>query len=263
MKSLNSRDELSDEQWRDVFIEHKSKGVTFAFLTGGEPTLRMNVIDSADRIFTGLSIASNGVIKIPERIQRRIFISIDGPREVHNRIRGAEVYDKVVSNIKDDKRVILGPTLSRTNYRYIDDLVELARERNVEGITFSLYTSHLQDNDPLLLTGDELEWTISKLGEVWKKNRDILYLTPYIIKMFANKEHSKNCFFRNKNFISFDARLNTKNPCVLGQRVNCGTCGCIVPMISFALKKGRPRPWFLLNRMFPKGFFKTQGINSN
>jgi len=257
-KSINSGDELSDDQWREVFIEHKSRGVTFAFLTGGEPALRLNVIDIADRIFNGLAIASNGVIKIPDHINRRIFISIDGPKDVHNRIRDADVFEKVLSNIKDDKRVIIAPALSKTNYRHIDAMVDLAREMNAEGITFNIYTSHMKENDPLLPTGRELEWIISKLRESWKKNKDIMFLTPYIINLLKEKEHHRDCFFRGKHFISFDAGLNEKRPCVLGVGVNCSTCGCIVPMISYALKKGNLRSWLLLNRMFPKEYFKAE-----
>jgi MoaA/NifB/PqqE/SkfB family radical SAM enzyme len=255
-RSLNSSDELSDDQWRAVFTEHKSRGVTLAFLTGGEPSLRLNVIDMADRIFNGLAIASNGVIKIPDHINRRIFISIDGPDEVHNRIRGVDVFDQVLSNITDDKRVILSPTISMTNYRRIDELIAIARETNVEGITFSLYTSLMQENDPLLLYGRELQWTIAKLWKSWKKNKDIVFMTPYIINLFEEKEHHRDCFFRGKNFISFDARLHKKTPCVLGESINCSTCGCIVPMVSYALKKIDIRSWFLLNRMFPEKFFR-------
>jgi len=258
MKSLKAEHELSDDEWRDIFTEHKSRGATFAFLTGGEPTLRISVIDTADRVFNGLAIATNGTVKIPDHIKRRIFVSLDGPREIHNRIRGKDVFDKVMSNIRDDKRVLISPTLSTTNYMYIDQLVDITREANVQGITFSLYTSHTQENDPLLLTGTKLEWTISKLGESWKKNKDIMFLTPYIINMFAEKEHHKECFFRGKNIISFDAELREKNPCVLGESVNCKTCGCIVPIASFALKKGNFRSWLMLNRMFPTKFFKTE-----
>jgi len=101
-------------------------------------------------------------------------ISIDGPRDVHNRIRGSEVFDKVLNNIMDDQRVLIAPTLSRSNYRHIDELIDLARETNVGGITFSLYTSHKKENDPLLLAGRELEWTLSKLREAWKKNKDLI-----------------------------------------------------------------------------------------
>ena len=259
MKCANSVDELSDDQWREVFVDQKSKGVSFAFLTGGEPTLRLNVIDMADRLFHGLSIASNGVIKIPEHIKRRIFISLDGPREVHNRIRGSEVFDKVLKNIRDDKRVLIAPTISRSNYRHIDELVRIARDSNVEGITFALYTSHSDKDDPLLISGEELEQVIASLHKVWKENRDIVFMTPYIIELFRQKEHQHDCFFKGRNFVSFNAAMEIKKPCVLGEGVVCRTCGCNVPMISYALKKADFRSWFMLNRMFPQRYFKMNG----
>ena len=256
-KGSNLKKELSSEEWTKVFLDHKSKGVSMAFLTGGEPTLRPDVIDSADRIFTAMAIASNGVEKIASRIERRIFISIDGPREVHNRIRGADIFDKVLKNIRNDKRVIIGSTLSMLNYKYIDELLQIARDSNVEGITFALYTSHSDKNDPLLLTGSELEQTIAGLHKAWKKNRDIMFMTPYIIELFREKEHRHDCFFRGKNFISFDAVMDEKKPCVLGAGVVCRTCGCNVPMISYALKKADFRSWFMLNRMFPQKYFRS------
>jgi len=254
-KTDNSKKELSSEEWTEVFLDHKSKGVSMAFLTGGEPALRPDVIDSADRIFGAIAIASNGVNKISNRINRRIFISLDGPRDVHNRIRGADIFDKVIENIRNDKRVIIAPTLSMLNYKYIDELVQIARDTNVEGITFALYTSHSDRDDPLLLSGDELDKVISWLNKAWKQNRDIVFMTPYIIALFKEKEHQHDCFFKGRNFISFNAALAVKKPCVLGAGVVCRTCGCNVPMISYALKKADFRSWFMLNRMFPQKYF--------
>jgi len=256
-KSDNSKRELTSEEWTEVFLDHKSKGVSMAFITGGEPALRPDVLDSADSIFTGMAIASNGINKINSRINRRIFISIDGPRDVHNRIRGADIFDKVIENIRNDERVIIAPTLSRLNYKYIDELMQIARDSNVEGITFALYTSHSDINDPLLLSGDELEQVIASLHKAWKKNRDIMFMTPYIIELFREKEHRHDCFFKGTNFISFNAAMDVKNPCVMGTGVVCRTCGCNVPMISYALKKADFRSWFMLNRMFPQKYFKT------
>ncbi|MBN2289833.1 MAG: radical SAM protein [Candidatus Glassbacteria bacterium] len=256
-KNPGAQDHLSDEQWSEVFTEHKARGVTFSFLTGGEPTLRMPVIEAADHIFNGLAIASNGVIKVPEQIRRRLFISLDGPPEVHNRIRGKDVFDTVMNNIAGDRRVIVSPTLSTTNYEHIDELIRITRESGVEGISFSLYTSHVRTDDPLLLKGEKLEWVIEKLLDGWKKNRKLFFMTPYIINLLRNKPHKNECFFRGSNFISFDARMQEKKPCVLGAGVNCATCGCIVPMISYALKKMNLRSWFMLNRMFPTRYFKA------
>jgi Fe-coproporphyrin III synthase len=253
-KTRNSGEEVSDEQWAKLFQAHKERGATAAYLTGGEPALRMNVIAIANRIFDEIGIISNGTIKIPENMQRRIFISIDGPKEIHNRIRRADIFDKVLENIKNDKRVILTPTLSTTNYKYIDQLIEIAKNSNVEGITFSTYTSHRETGDPLLLEGEKLDWTVNKLMEVWNKNREIVLLTPRVINLFKTKEHYKRCFFRGNNFISFDANMNIKKPCTLGQGVNCKTCGCIVPIISYAAERIDIRAWFLLDRFFPEKY---------
>ena len=256
-KGDNSGTELSSEKWEEIFLDHKSKGVSMAFLTGGEPSLRPDVIDSADKIFTALAIASNGVKKIDKRINRRIFISLDGPQEVHDRIRGADVYDRVIDNIRGDSRVIIAPTLSTLNYKYVAELVQIARNSGVDGITFALYTSHAEGDDPLLLSGEKLEQTILSLQREYAENKDIVFMTPFIIKMFKDKAHRQSCFFRGSNFISFNASLKIKKPCVLGDGVNCETCGCNVPMISFAMKKADIRSWFMLNRMFPQRHFKT------
>lgn len=255
-KTCSSDEQLSDQQWKEVFLSHRTRGVSFAFLTGGEPSLRQSVIDMAFSIFPGLAIASNGVIKIPERIDRRLFISLDGPREVHNSIRGGDVFDQVLDNVHGDRRVILSPTLSTTNFRHIDELVDIARRSGVEGITFSLYTSHGNGDDPLLLRDGELDWTARKLVQSWRRNRDIVFLTPRIIQVLKEKNHFDKCFFKGRNIASFDAGMQRKKPCVLGEGVNCRTCGCIVPVVSYALRTASVRSWFMLNRMFPVKYFK-------
>lgn len=254
IKTRYSREELSDEEWGRIFLGHKNKGATAAYLTGGEPALRLNVIKIAKRIFNEIGIVSNGTIKIPEHIQSRVFISIDGPKVIHNKIRRVDVFDKILDNIQDDKRVILTPTLSTSNYKYIDELIDITRKSNVEGITFSTYTSHRETADPLLLEGEKLTWTVNKLKKTWRKNKDIVLLTPRIINLIQTKKHYKRCFFRENNFISFDAKMNIKKPCTLGQGVNCKTCGCIVPIISYVVGRVDVRAWFLLERFFPEKY---------
>ncbi len=256
-KTYNSSIELTDDEWEKIFIEHKKRGAITAFLTGGEPTLRLNVIKMADSIFDGLGIVSNGTIKIPEYIQRAIYVSIDGPKEIHNKIRRKDVFDTVISNIQDDKRVVITPTLSTTNYKYIDDLIDITRKTNVRGITFSTYVSHKESGDPLLLEGEKLDWTLKKLKEVLRKNKDIVLLSSYMIKLFKNKKHTKHCYLKTGNCISYDANMNKKEPCVFGKGVNCKTCGCIVPIFGYAMQKGNIRAWRIYDKMFPIKYFKN------
>ena len=256
-KTKNPKKDLTDKEWEKIFLEQKKKGITMVHLTGGEPALRPNVIKAADRIFDFVAVVSNGTVKIPEDIQRRIFVSIDGPKEIHNKIRGGDFFDKILKNIKDDKRVILTPTLTTTNHRYIDDMIKIARDSNVDGITFSTYTSHNAKNDPLLLKGKELDWTIQKLKAALKNNRDILFLTPYTIGLLKSKKYRNTCPFK-KDVIAFDARMKVKRPCPLGAGVDCTTCGCIVPLITYALVHADVKTWFLFDRLFPERYVKSR-----
>jgi MoaA/NifB/PqqE/SkfB family radical SAM enzyme len=167
------------------------------------------------------------------------------------------LYAGIMKNIANDKRVILTPTLSTTNYRYIDDFVEIAKECGVEGITFSTYISHSGTGDPLILQKEHIDFIVARLYEAWKNNKQLVFLTPFVIKLFKTKKHIEHCYFRGKSFASFDASLHTKHPCVLGEGINCSTCGCIVPMVAYALRHGDVRSWFLFDRLFPERYSKA------
>jgi len=246
--------ELNDEDWARIFNKDRERGVRIAYITGGEPSLRPEVLRHAHRTFEWVVIVSNGMIKIPEDIQRRIFVSIDGNRQVHNSIRGADCFDEVMSNVKDDNRVIFTPTISTSNYHLIDELVEITRESGTSGICFSLYTSHSQNGDPLLLQGELLEETIKKLEAVRRKNPHLVFLSPRMIRMFRTKEHVKHCGFLKGNYLSYFPDLTPKHPCVMGENVNCATCGCIVPIFITAVKRADVRGFFIMDRMFPANY---------
>jgi len=95
------------------------------------------------------------------------------------------------------------------------------------------------------------------LKEVWKKNKDIVWITPFIINLYKNREHRFDCYMRKRHrTISFDANMNQKEPCVLGEGVNCETCGCIVPIMSHALKKFDIRAWFLFDKFYPERYYQ-------
>lgn len=241
--------ELTDEEWEKAFKEHRKKGLICAALTGGEPSLRQNILSTANNVFDSIYIISNGTRKISENINRRIFVSLDGNRETHNGIRGANIFDKVIQNIKNDKRVVITSTLSKTNLGQIEEIVRIARDANVFGITFSLYTAD-SPNSNLLLKGNDLDYAISTLKKVKKENPDFVFLSSKMIDAFKTKEHIKNCFLRSKFVISYYPDLSVKTPCVLGQNIDCSTCGCIVPIYIHCIRKLDIESAKVISRMF-------------
>jgi MoaA/NifB/PqqE/SkfB family radical SAM enzyme len=159
----NKRPELSNEDWIKVFKYQRKLGTKIAILTGGEPTLRMDVIREAIKIFPSVQVVSNGIIQLPQfngYKQPKYWVSLDGTKETHNKIRGAKIFDKIIQNIQENNPVVTS-TIMTLNYREIEDIVKIAHDNGASGFVFLLYTSY--PNDPLLLKGNVLKKTIKSI----------------------------------------------------------------------------------------------------
>ncbi len=227
--------ELTDKQWHSVFKTHHSLGIGSAAITGGEPTLRMNVIRDAYETFGLIQIATNGIIKIPEDIRATIWVSIDGNEETHNKIRGAKIYHKIVENYQDDPRVTISTTLSTSNYKQIFEIVENCIKLGVSGIFFMLYSGNY--NDPLLLTGNKLKKTIRDIYKVIDEYPDFVIYSKMMVDCMLTKKHIKECIFLDNDLIVSYFPDMQKKRCVMGDWMDCRTCTCIVPIIAYCIKR--------------------------
>ncbi len=236
--SLNERRELSDEQWIKIFKYHKNLGILSVALTGGEPTLRMNLLHEAVNIFPAVQIASNGIIKLPRfksRKQPIYWVSLDGSKETHNAIRGAKIFDKVIENIQNDKRVLISTTVTSMNYNEIDKVVKIAYESGVSGLFFLWYSGY--PNDPLLLKGEILKKAAKNVLKVMKDYGDFILISKKLLELYMTKEFTSNCPFKSNGVVSFYPN-GQKKYCVIGNSPDlCANCGCIVPVASHALMK--------------------------
>jgi MoaA/NifB/PqqE/SkfB family radical SAM enzyme len=122
----------------------------------------VDILSYAERIgFKETSIVSNGSllsdgdrIKKLEKLSTLLMtISLDGPREVHDNLRGKGVYDKAVEALRElcsrgitssISSVIMRQTIDR-----LKDIVDLAADLNIPVISFQPYTRETAglDND--------------------------------------------------------------------------------------------------------------------
>ena len=104
------RKEISTEEYLDIIRQIGRAGVRKVTLTGGEPTLRRDITTLVAAVKSypiHLSLISNGLGK-PELYRELIrlgldslTISVDGPRTVHDHIRGAEgSFDRTMAAIQ-------------------------------------------------------------------------------------------------------------------------------------------------------------------
>ena len=231
------RTELSDDEFIKVFKYHRNLGIKTAVLTGGEPTLRMELIKEVIKIFPKVQVVSNGVIRLPRFIgykQPKYWVSIDGTKETHNKIRGARIFDRVLSNIRETNPIVTS-TIMTLNYKEIEQIVKIAYDNDASGLVFLFYTSY--PNNPLLLKGNILRKTVLDILKVMREYGDFIFYSKKMLDVYISKEFVPYCVFKTGQIKSFFPDGKQKF-CVMGNSpLLCNNCGCVVPIVAYALFK--------------------------
>jgi MoaA/NifB/PqqE/SkfB family radical SAM enzyme len=117
-------------------------GVLLVTLTGGEPLLRRDAGKIVDRLRDGgvlVGVNTDGTF-LPRRIDEiaranLVTVSVDGPEEVHDRVRGAGSFRTAVAGIRAARargmRVASHAVLTSANVRSFDFFLEFASEHGV------------------------------------------------------------------------------------------------------------------------------------
>ncbi|MET1159468.1 MAG: radical SAM protein [Thermoprotei archaeon] len=140
--------ELSLEEKLKLAHELGELGLEFVGLSGGEPLIHPHLphilgvlqkygIDKS--LVTNATIVRDDILNTLYRTDTRVIVSIDGPREIHDAIRGKGVFDRVVANIKKIEKV-LGSfsaviAVNKLNYRVMDRVVETAIKLGADHIS--------------------------------------------------------------------------------------------------------------------------------
>lgn len=140
-----SRDKMSDanmlHQLRRLRDKHHIKSMLFM---GGEPMIKRKLVFAAMNLFDQSSIVTNGTYGIPAVPGHLVTVSLDGPKEVNDQIRGEGVFDKVKQsifehNLRDDTTVMIQMTVTKKNSDYIEAFVKEVEQWPINGIAFTFY----------------------------------------------------------------------------------------------------------------------------
>jgi radical SAM protein with 4Fe4S-binding SPASM domain len=193
----NNEDSLSFEQVCNTIPSMINAGVKFVIFSGGEPLIRKDIFDIAQKMkeagiitylsTNGMYINDKNAKKIVDTFNY-IGISIDGTKQIHNYFRGdPKSYDKAVDGIKHIQNAggNAGIRFTLTNetkdsfYAMFDLVEELGCNK--------LYISHLVysgrglDNLKIDITKEQrreyVEYIIDKAFEYYKNGKDIDLVT--------------------------------------------------------------------------------------
>lgn len=135
--------ELSADQQKAMLRELHALGGRWVTFSGGEPLLRKDLLDvidyAVDTLGMHVFLSSNGRF-VPKYIDRltkvdKISISLDGPPDVHDAVRGEGAFQRAVDAIVAARgrgiNVSLTCTISRLNCGRLGEVIDFANEHKV------------------------------------------------------------------------------------------------------------------------------------
>ena len=204
------------------------RGNRIVVFEGGEPMLwregrhtLADVIAAAKTRFDCVGITTNGTLPL-SIAPDVLWVSFDGFRETHALLRGADVFDRVLENVKEAShpRIYAHVTVNRVNAAEVPDLVEFLNEI-VRGITIQFYYPY-SPNDELFLVMDERARLIDRLIKLKQRGIRLLNSTDAFQALKDNSWHCESWLFDCTN-----ADGSISHGCYLSGRSepDCSICG--------------------------------------
>jgi len=207
--------ELNTEEILKLITILFNKGTRIIRFTGGEPLMRSDIskiIGHCKDLGIVTTIATNGIL-LPIRIDEikrvdRIIISIDGPEEIHDMIRGNGSYQKALRACEVAKSksipISIATTLTSLNLNCIKHLLVLANKFKTK-VSFQPVTTTILfgvSPNPLCPSLDEYRKSIIGLMKI-KRNSKVIVNSLEGLKYLLHWPNKKaiNCvagkvFFR-------------------------------------------------------------------
>jgi MoaA/NifB/PqqE/SkfB family radical SAM enzyme len=235
--------ELNDSDMISFMKGQRKSGKRLAILYGGEPMLRPDICRQAGLIFDYIIVFTNGTKGFPD-INARWVLSLDGTREVHDSIRGAGVYDRVMRSLEKNtsREPIVHITISRKNIHNISEFVEEMSVKRIKSIGFSFYTpSRCKDESGFFIPLEERDRIVDEILQLKKKHGKLIGFTEAMGHQlrssgaFSEWNNFNNCAV-NEVCSCFNAD-GTAKPCIYGTDADCSKCGCTAVAVYRAAVK--------------------------
>jgi len=250
------RDKMDDRTMlRQLAALRDKHGIRSMLFMGGEPMIRAGLVFDAMKLFDECSIATNGTYGIPSVPGHVVTVSLDGPEELNDAIRGDGVFQKVKHAIADrdpddGTSVILQMTITKQNAPGLEAFIDEVKDWLITGVAFTFYVPrkneagdlswhHLKDRDPVV---DRVIALKRKHPGLIKSNLGTLELMKSERAIEYTGTDGENCLMRNVLPLYMGDGGNFERTfCCYGNDVDCARCGAyMVFNQAYQHANGRP-----------------------
>lgn len=242
--------ELNDEAFYLKVLEIKKRHPTIvsAAWLGGEPLLKVKLVERCKKLFSFNRVITNGTLPLPDWRDVKFVCSVDGTKEFHEVQRGKDTYQKIKKNLdRPELNINLFCVITKINEKCLEEFVEEWNKTHARSMGFGFYTPiEGKDNESLWLDFQERDKVIERLIELKKKYPKFISTSLSILERFRSvncQSATERCRrdFAPFNGMCFDAVMKRKFPCVIGEKADCEKCGCVASVLGESIyqnKKG-------------------------
>jgi MoaA/NifB/PqqE/SkfB family radical SAM enzyme len=140
------RDELPDDTMLETLRALRDRhGILHALWMGGEPLLKRGLLERGIHLFQGNTITTNGTVPLADFGPGVLYVvSLDGPEDLNDAIRGAGTFRRVMRNLERLPSDFASPVqvqcvVTKSNQDRLEDLVKALLGSRAGWMTFSFY----------------------------------------------------------------------------------------------------------------------------
>ena len=232
----------TNEMATDVMIEEikkykKKYGIFRMLWMGGEPLLRKDVLKDGIKLFSQNVVATNGTIALINLGPNvKWTISIDGPEDINDEIRGKRSFERVMGNLNNLPEDFTGDlqcscVVSKINEDCYEELINvLLTDTPIRGITFSFYVPKKNDMSEFAWKSlEERDFAVKKIIDLKKKYPNFILNNRMALNLLFSQHAPQitvDCPIKKIMLPLYLGDNGFETPfCCYGNDVDCDLCG--------------------------------------
>ncbi|MBR0271726.1 MAG: radical SAM protein [Methanobrevibacter sp.] len=212
--------QLSDDDWEDIFKQSRDLGINFIVLAGGEPLIRKDVILKACEypeilfpVFTNGTMLDEYYDLIDEKRNIIPIVSIEGDETLTDSRRGAGVYNQLIEsmNYMNDNNLIFGASITITNenisYALSDEFITKLYDLGCKVLFFIEYVPVDINAQDLALTDNQRDYLLDEIIDLRKRYEEMLFMS-----FPGDEKESGGCLAAGRGFFHINSHGGAE-PC--------------------------------------------------
>lgn len=190
-EDCETKKQLTDKEWGDIFSQAKDLGISFIVLAGGEPLLRRGVLETAAEtpgvlfpVFTNGVFLDGSYMDMFNKHRNLLpVLSLEGDREATDARRGDGIFDIVTKNMDSlkEKGIVFGAsvTVTKENMENVlsEDFIKGLKDKGAKFMFFVEYVPIGGNRENIAPDDDDRDILEKRVAELRKTYSEMVFVS--------------------------------------------------------------------------------------